>query len=123
MNQEALQNARLNHWAGLIHQRVSAFCNGRRCDRSTVERVRDMVQDMREIARLRDGVMIPPMHVIVFPKCGAVEIVRKDMEEAGLNIWIVNLTVKYPTITPQEIAGALKAAFPDYSFNPEGRRQ
>lgn len=123
MNEDELRQARLNNFAGLLHERIRAYCVGRMLDSATVLGLKEIVDQARSHARVHEGLDFPPMHVIAFPRLGAIEIVRKDLDERSLQTWIVNLTVKYPGITPIEIARALKDAFPNYRVDATARRQ
>lgn len=71
------------------------------------------------------GIRFPELAVIGLPGVGAIEVVRADLEPRDLQVWAVNLTVKYPKITACEIAEALARHFPNYvaqAIDPSRRR-
>jgi hypothetical protein len=58
--------------------------------------------------------MWPELAVICLRSVGALEVIRADITSKDLEVWAVNLTVKYPQITARDIAEALAEHFPGY---------
>lgn len=79
----------------------------------TIDAVNRLVKDHRATWRLR-GVDVPKMVAVVLPTTGAVEILRQDLDVAGIQAAVVGLVKKYPSAGCEEIAAAFLRAFPDY---------
>jgi hypothetical protein len=113
MDQEQFEDAQQRHVAGRMHQTVADFATGREMNRDTIAGVQQIVETYCQRARGR-GIKMPPMTVLGFASCGAIEIVRKDWERDAIERWAVNMTVKYPTVTAQDLARAISATWPMY---------
>lgn len=115
MEQEQFEQARLNHAAGELHAACSELCRRHQfMDKALPAKLKELVDRHRQHCKWVDGIDFPEMHVLLFPRLGAVELVRKDWERKAIEIWIVNCTVKYPNITAVEIAAAVAGAWPSY---------
>jgi hypothetical protein len=68
-----------------------------------------------EVVRIRQkGFKIPPLVAIVVQSKGWVEIVRADMEHAGIQRVIQNIIQRFPDISGFELAMSVRRAFPAY---------
>jgi hypothetical protein len=77
------------------------------------QEARQIVDDHVTEAQLH-GIMWPELAVICLRSVGALEVIRADITSKDLEVWAVNLTVKYPQITARDIAEALAEHFPGY---------
>lgn len=96
-----------------LSRRVSRRVAGRRVRQGLVDQINLMCRDHRAACRRR-GIDFPPLAALVLPRLGVVELVRADHDEAAIQQLVVNLVVKHPTVTSQELALAVMCAFPDY---------
>lgn len=117
MNESEFQEARLNDAAQRLGALVTNLVAGRLLDRTTINGVRDIVQEFCRVSRQRDRITMPDLDVIGFARIGAIEIVRRDWEREAVQNWIVNCTVKYPDINAEEIARAVAGTWPDYRLD------
>lgn len=106
------EEARVNHAAQQLFERLRGF-TGRQLTSTTVHDIRVLVKDHRQQCKLR-GIPFPELVPLVLTKSGVIELVRRDLEPASIQTIIVNLTVKYPTVSADEIAQAVMWAFPQY---------
>ena len=74
--------------------------------------------DAHRVAWLLRGVKFPRMRILAFPSIGQMEIVRADLDRKGIQVTLVNMTVKHPRLTADDIAAACAHAFPDYRPDP-----
>jgi hypothetical protein len=104
----------INAWAMDLFAKVNIAFVGRRLDQAAVDGIKQLIQD--EAARARaEGLQVPDLVVIPLPKQNSMEIVRQDLDLAGVANTIVRIGHKYPGITPREIAWAIRQAFPGYA--------
>lgn len=91
---------------------------------AAVYRIKDVIAEHRKEMKLR-GIRFPKVVAIVMAKYGAIEIVRRDLDRDALQTIILNITVKYPGVTPEDIANGIHHAFPNLrsvslDMRPEG---
>jgi hypothetical protein len=98
---------------GRLFDKLKRHCLGRMMTGRLFEEARQIVNDHTTQARLH-GIEWPPLAVICLRGVGALEIIRADILPRDLEVWAVNLTVKYPQIIAREIAEALVEHFPGY---------
>lgn len=79
----------------------------------TVDALRTIIKDHREHCR-RHGVPFPRLVLVDFPIVGAVEVLRDDLDFKSVQVFVVNMTQKYPHITTHELATSIAAAFPRF---------
>lgn len=113
MTELTIQEHRARHAATLLTNEVKHFCEGRPCDNATINAIEDLIKRHRAAACLH-GIDFPEMVVMPFPRLGAVEIVRRDLDEKAIQTIVLNVTVKYPMVTAHELAAAVRYAFPGY---------
>lgn len=87
---------------------------GRKLSPSHIREVGDLLAWHRRTCRQSLGVDFPVLVAFVFPRLGQIDLVRADLPHREIEQTIVNFTVKYPDVTAEEVAFALKHAFPDY---------
>lgn len=111
----AMQAARTDLAQALVNALVvrSILLDGR-----SIDDAYSIIDDHRVRWLLR-GVQFPRMRIMAFPRIGRMEVVRADLDRAAIQVTLVNMTVKYPALTAQEIATACGHAFPDYRPDPE----
>ena len=110
--------ARLDLAQALVHGLVA---RAKLLDGACIDDAYAIIDDHR-VAWLLRGVQFPRMRVLAFPRIGQMEVVRADLTRQGIQTTLVNMTVKYPTLTAEEIAVACQHAFPDYRPDPIKRR-
>lgn len=86
----------------------------------TVQGMRDLIKSHRDYCRYR-GVPFPRLVLLSVPRLGAVEVVRDDLDWKSVQTLVLNLTEKYPAITPQELALTIGETFPQ--FRPGAQAQ
>ncbi len=74
------------------------------------------IKEHRADCRLR-GIRFPEMTCIFLPQQGFIDVVRADLEHKDLQTVIVNLTVKCPEVSAEELARGVCEAFPWYARN------
>lgn len=80
---------------------------------ATVQRIEEIIVDHR--TRLRtQGLDFPELVPIVLPRNGTVDVVVRDMDIRGIEVTIVNLTRKYPSVSREDLAFGIGRAFPEY---------
>lgn len=110
--------ADLDHEARVEAVRVQMFNHlrqallGEQLTGATLQMAREIVAFHVEKGR-KNGVAMPELAIMAFPKQGGLEVVNRDMDLNGIRITILNLTAKYPRITAAEIAEAVRAIWPD----------
>lgn len=107
------EDQRLAYWTRRLQTRLERKWRGV-MTRQLLEDCRELVEDFRTRLRLQGGLNYPEVVLVCIREVGALEIIRADIDEANLQRWIVNLTVKYPRITARGIAEALAEHFPGY---------
>lgn len=99
-----------------LHERLANYLRQRfrPLDETSIRELTELIADHRKNARHALGVKFPVLTALVFPRFGYVDFVRADMSQEDIETTIVNCTVKYKNITREEVAWAIKHAFPDY---------
>lgn len=107
---------RANLAAGELCSILVQHANYRRVlSKSVIQEFEQIVSDYTSLARKNGIKEFPELVVIVLPDSGGIECVRRDLTNANISVLIKNLTIKYMrTITVQELAKAIKRAFPHY---------
>lgn len=76
--------------------------------------VRRTIKEHRGDMRRR-GIRYPEMTVVFMPKAGFMEVLRADLEIKGVQTAMINITVKVPHVTREELARGIVEAFPWYA--------
>jgi hypothetical protein len=108
-----LEDLRANRAASILFERVKHVVAGHVVSRSLIERIERLVRDHRVEASLA-GIKFPTMVVLPLPYQGAVQLVRADLDEKGIQTIVLNLTVQYPDVTAPELAAAVHHGFPRF---------
>jgi hypothetical protein len=61
------------------------------------------------------GVDFPLLVMFSVPRLLVIEYWRADLDFASIRVKLMNFVMLYPTVTPKELASALKAAYPDFA--------
>jgi hypothetical protein len=107
------EDQRLAYWTGRLQKMLERRWRGI-VTRQLLDECKEMVEDFRTRLRLDGGLNYPEVVLVYIREVGALEVVRADIDEANLQRWIVNLTVKYRHVTARGIAEALAEHFPGY---------
>jgi hypothetical protein len=102
-----------NAWAQNLFIAINRFAVGRPMEQGVIDAIREIVTHERNVARGK-GIDIPELVVVPLPVQRSVEIFRRDLDQQGIANVIVRLAAKYPGITEQEIAHAVRGAWPEY---------
>ena len=97
-----------------LFRRLRTLTYGKIMTQQLYDQACDLVEAHATEAR-QHGIRFPEMAVIYLPGVRAIEVVRADWEPQDIQTWAVNLTAKFPQITPREIAEALARHFPAYA--------
>lgn len=62
----------------------------------------------------RHGIAFPQLRAVIFERRGHIELVRADLDDAGIQVVVSNAVVRWPDIDPRELADAIRNSFPDY---------
>lgn len=108
------EDQRLAYWTHRLQKRLERKCLRAMMTRQLLDDCRETVEDFRTRLRLDAGLHYPEVVLILLREVGALEVVRADIDQANLQRWIINLTVKYPRVTARGIAEALAEHFPGY---------
>jgi hypothetical protein len=107
------EDQRLAYWTGRLQKRLERRWRGI-VTRQLLDECKELVEDFRTRLRLNGCLNYPEVVLVYIREVGALEVVRADIDEANLQRWIVNLTVKYRHVTARGIAEALAEHFPGY---------
>lgn len=84
---------------------------------SLVRDIEDLIEEFRS-HKLHQGVPMPKMRVVALPQAGFIQIWPTEMEHADiqtrLNMLIKSLKKQRRNYDPEEIAKAIKRAYPEY---------
>jgi hypothetical protein len=108
-----LMELRANRAASILYERVRVLVSGNQINRAMVAIVEKAVSDHR-IEAILAGISFPTLVVLPLPAQGAVQLVRADLDEKGIQTIVLNLTVQYPEVTAGELAAAVRHGFPDF---------
>lgn len=81
-------------------------------DASTMQDMGELIDDHIKMARWKWGVAFPKLTALVIPRTGRIALCRADTEKQGVKNMAVRLV--YDGATPQEVAVAIRLAFPQY---------
>lgn len=95
-----------------LFARIKHF-TGRRFANGELHDLQKIVKDHRVACKL-NGVNYPELVPMILHKQGGIDLVRKDLEPAGVRAALYNLIQKYPNAEPDELAHAVRTAFPHY---------
>lgn len=84
---------------------------GRPMTEGSARAAEEIVHHYTRVARA-SGITFPDLAVIVLPLAGGIEVVRRDLDIAGIRMMVINLTVKYPNVSVSELAHAVRTAWP-----------
>jgi hypothetical protein len=104
--EQTLEQGRL---AAKINQFLGRPMNGR-----TLQVVDEILVDHRTRCRLR-GLDFPEVVAVIMPTAGNIDVVRRDLDRSGIEILIVNLARKYPSVSRDDLAFGINRAFPGYA--------
>jgi hypothetical protein len=107
------EDQRLAYWTGRLQKMLERRWRGI-VTRQLLDECKELVEDFRTRLRLHGGLNYPEVVLVYIREVGALEVVRADIDEANLQRWIVNLTVKYRHVTARGIAESLAEHFPGY---------
>lgn len=98
----------------LFQQRLKRLLDENKLSaRSLLVQVNALCEHMKaECAR--NGIRFPDMAVLVLPSVGALEMVRRELDQQGLDNTVVHIVRTYPGIDVREVAEAFRYAFPEY---------
>ncbi len=105
---EAVPQEALEHFAEHMKRFMNADITSH-----NMERLQQAVDD--EVARMRQRFKRFPKMVVVFLEHrGFVQVLRADLEHAGIQRVIQNIIRVYPQISPVEIMVAIRRSYPKY---------
>jgi hypothetical protein len=107
------EDQRLAYWTHRLQKKLERMWRGI-VTRQLLEKCREFVEYFRTKLKLEADIDYPEVVLVYIREVGALEVVRADIDEANLQRWIVNLTVKYRHVTARGIAEALAEHFPGY---------
>ena len=81
-------------------------------DRALLHEIKEAITDHRTHCRLQ-GINFPPLVPLLLPRLGRIAMMREDSDPADIRRVVVKLARDNPTITAEDIATALKHAFPN----------
>lgn len=85
---------------------------------SLVAIVEEMLEEFR-VTKLLGGVKMPRMRVVALPQAGFIQVWPAEMEHADiqlrLNMLVKSLMKEKRNYDPEELAKAVRRAYPDYS--------
>lgn len=83
-----------------------------------IKTIQEHVDDFRVTARLR-GIDMPKMVVVAFPHAGFIQVWPREQEAKDLNLRLVSLIRQFKAqgrpCDPEELAKAIRRAYPEYS--------
>lgn len=94
-----------------LFKQLNLRFTGRPVNASTVREVREFLSSVKTRAMLQ-GVAMPDLTVLPFPRRGGLEVVRQDLDVAGIERLIRRLRAKYRGVSDAEIAYAVRCGFP-----------
>lgn len=104
----------LNQFAQDMFARLNLAFAGRRFDTALVHDLEEAIRYERTQYAMR-GVKVPDLTLLLLPSVPAVEIVRKDLDAAGIQRTLRRLVGKYGAMSnPGEFAACIKRAFPHH---------
>lgn len=96
-----------------LAHRVQQAVGMRAVDQYSAKDIEQAIYDHR-VRWKHKGVKFPEMVPLYFPRLRRVELNRADLDAPSVATVIVNLTVKMPDLTKDEIAWAISKAYPSY---------
>lgn len=98
-----------------LHRRLKVFMH-KPMTLGTMQAIDTMVHDFAVDQRKR-GVDFPQLTAIIVPERGLIRLAARDLDQKGIGAHILSLVRLCPQITKDELARAIRRAWPDY--NPE----
>jgi hypothetical protein len=83
-----------------------------RLDPSTMQDMGELIDDHIKMARWKWGVVFPKLTALVIPRTGRIALCRQDTEREGVKNLALRLV--YDGAYPQEVAVAIRLAFPHF---------
>ena len=80
-------------------------------DRALLHEIRETIKEHRTHCRLQ-GIAFPPLVPLLLPRLDRIAMMREDSDPADIRRVVLKLARDNPTITAEDIATALKHAFP-----------
>lgn len=116
IDEQELEQARLNHAAGVLHAWVQDFIQrrGGNISRNDMGEIKDAIALHTSECR-NQGVPFPDMVAILFPHAGHLGIARADLDSDNVARWAVEQMRGNPKITAAEMAEAIGAVWPGYN--------
>lgn len=99
--------------ADVLKQRLGAAIGGRPLDRHALQEAVGIIAQHRWQA-IRGGIDFPEMVIMPLPRHNELLLVRRDLDAANINQTIINITVAFKDVTADEIARAVRFAFPSH---------
>ena len=105
---------RRNRAAKHLGEMITRFVSDKPVSEGLIRDVEFMVRAHRLHLWDRHGIAFPVMTVMFVPRINYLQLVRADLDEKGIAAVLKNVTAVYPNVTPADLAGAVKRAFPAY---------
>lgn len=86
---------------------------GTKLSNETFQQLNNMLLDHRTRWR-QEGVDFPVLAALVIPRLSVVDLVNAELEGDALRVRIVGFVRRHPLARMEEVAQAVKWAFPDY---------
>lgn len=107
-------DGRINAAATLLLRQVGVVVEGRAVTKQLVHDVEQLIYDHRVKVKQRLGVDFPELVVVALPLTRRLEICRRDLDTSAIDEQVRVIARKYPGITAEEIAGAIRRAWPHH---------
>lgn len=88
---------------------------GEPLDLESLQMLHDFIEEHRINARRR-GVNFPALTALVIPRLGWIKIVRLELNEVNIRRAVIGLLRECPNVSREEIAKAVKRAWPNRSL-------
>lgn len=98
---------------------LSKTINGKPLNESTVRAIEYCIEFETTRIRLK-GFAFPQLKVVYFETVGWVEIVRADLEHAGIQRIVQNVIQRFPFISVRQLITSIRRAFPHYHPDDTG---
>lgn len=106
--------------AALLFRLLKPFIGGA-FGNAALAKIDDVVQRYAEFLA-RHGIAFPQLKAVIFEKRGHLDLVRADLDHAGIQQLVRNAIVRFPDIAALELIAAICGAFPDYRGGAVGNQ-
>lgn len=96
-----------------LHGWLNARFMGHRLDRSSFDEIQAAVNEFRSHCRRQD-IDFPKLRALIVPELGICDLVNAELEGRALEMRIVIFVRNHPQVNAQQVAAAVRRAFPDY---------